>query len=275
MTIVSMQPFVRYAHSFSQFIPAVVIAPDHRIFYCTEGLAEISVETDTHTLSRGDLLYIPAGVPYCGTQVSGDFAAFALNFDFGQSKKHIFTAIPPTHEDKHTAFLPIEKEGPPAEFCAPLLVKGFGEGDRYMRDIEHEYRHKKLYAEKRTSLLLASLLILALRRTAASEAPGFSSLAAKVAAYLRAHYREPCTNKELGEIFSYHPNYLNRLMVAYTGLSLHKYLTRTRIDRAIDLLSTSVMSVGEIGAQVGFPDPSHFTKAFEKATGYSPSAFRA
>ena len=91
---------------------------------------------------------------------------------------------------------------------------------------------------------------------------------------MRQHYREPCTNKELGEIFSYHPNYLNRLMVAYTGLSLHKYLTRTRIDRAIDLLSTTTMSVGEVGTEVGFPDPSHFSKAFEKTTGYSPSAFR-
>ena len=64
-------------------------------------------------------------------------------------------------------------------------------------------------------------------------------------------------------------------MVAYTGLSLHKYLTRTRIDRAIDLLSTTAMSVGEVGAQVGFHDPSHFSKAFEKVTGHSPSAFRA
>ena len=177
MTIESMQPFVRYAHSIVQFIPDRVIAPDHRIFYCTAGCAEISVKNETHTLSRGDLLYISAGVPYRGAHTQGDFAAFALNFDFGQSMAHIFTAVPPIYEDKLTAFLPVENEAPPLEFHAPVLVKGFGEGERYIRDIEHEYRHKKLYAEKRTSLLLSSLLILALRRTAASEAPGFSRLA--------------------------------------------------------------------------------------------------
>lgn len=274
MTIERIQPFVRYAHRLVRFIPATVIAPDHRIFYCTEGFAEISVGHDLHTLSRGDLLYIPAGVPYRSAHACDGFTAVALNFDFGQSKAHIFTAVPPLYEDKLSAFLPIEDEAPPAEFCAPLLVKGFGEGERYIRDIEHEYRHKKLYAEKRTSLLLSSLLILALRRVNATHTPRFSDLAAKVAAYLREHYREPCTNKELGEIFSYHPVYLNRLMVAYTGLSLHKYLTRIRIDRAIDLLSTTTLSVGQVGAEVGFPDASHFSKVFEKATGYAPSAFR-
>jgi transcriptional regulator GlxA family with amidase domain len=64
-------------------------------------------------------------------------------------------------------------------------------------------------------------------------------------------------------------------MVAYTGLSLHRYLTRYRIDRAVDLLSTTTMSVSEVGAAVGFPDPSHFSKAFEKVIGHPPSAFRA
>lgn len=275
MTIKTIEPFVRYAHKITHFIPTGVIGCDHRIFYCVCGTAKILVGGEHELLSAGAFLYIPAGVPYRALSTSGDFTAFALNFDFGQTQSAIFAAVPPVYEEKSASFLPVEKEAPPSEFCEPLLILDFAEGERYMRDIEHEYRHKKLYAEKRTSLLLSSLLILTLRRATTFATPRFSTLAEQVAAYLRNHYREPCTNKTIGEIFSYHPNYLNRLMVAYTGLSLHKYLTRTRIDRAIDLLSTTTLSVSEVGTAVGFPDPSHFSKAFEKTTGYSPSAFRA
>ena len=274
MTIKTIEPFVRFARKINRFIPALVIAPDHRLFYCTAGWGELEVGTGRIRLSHGDLLFVPAGTPYRAVALGEGFDTLTLNFDFSQERAHLITAVPPLYTDRLGDFTPLESKLPPEEFRAPLLVREFGEGERYMRDIEREYRHKKLYAEKRTSLLLCSLLILALRRTAALEAPGFSSLAAEVAAYLREHYREPCTNKELGEIFSYHPNYLNRLMVAYTGLSLHKYLTRTRIDRAIDLLCTTDMNVAQVGTAVGYPDPSHFSKAFERTTGYSPSAFR-
>lgn len=275
MTIETMMPFVRYAHKITQFIPAGVMGCDHRVFYCVCGTAEILAGTEPKQLCAGAFLYIPAGIPYRALNTSEDFAAIALNFDFGQTQSSTFAALPPVYAEKSASFSPIEKQAPPSEFSLPLLVLDLAEGERYMRDIEHEYRHKKLYAEKCTSLLLSSLLILVLRRAASHATPRFSKLAQDVAAYLRAHHREPCTNKELGEIFSYHPNYLNRLMVAYTGLSLHKYLTRTRIDRAIDLLSTTTMTVGEVGRAVGFPDPSHFSKAFEQVTGHPPSAFRA
>ena len=275
MTIKTIEPFVRFARKINHFIPALVIAPDHRLFYCTAGWANLEVGAQRIHLSHGDLLFVPAGTPYRATMLGEGFDTITLNFDFSQENACISTAVPPLYEDKLIDFAPLESEAPPDEFRTTLLVREFGEGERYMRDIEHEYRHKKLYAEKRTSLLLSSLLILTLRRATAFATPRFSTLAEQVAAYLRNHYREPCTNKTIGEIFSYHPNYLNRLMVAYTGLSLHKYLTRTRIDRAIDLLSTTTLSVSEVGAAVGFPDPSHFSKAFEKTTGYLPSAFRA
>jgi len=274
MTIKNIEPFVRYARKLNHFIPATVLAPDHRLFYCTAAWADLEVGTAQIHLAHGDLLFVPAGTPYRAVAIGEGFGSITLNFDFSWERSSISAAVPPFYQDKLSDFEPLESEAPPEEFRAPLLVRELGEGERYMRDIEHEYRHKKLYADKRASLLLSSLLILALRHNTASETPRFSTLAAEVAAYLREHYREPCTNQEIGEIFSYHPNYLNRLMVAYTGLSLHKYLTRTRIDRAIDLLSTTAMSVGEVGASVGYPDPSHFSKAFEKTTGYSPSAFR-
>lgn len=255
-------------------MPTRVVASDHRIFYCVSGIAEISVGGTTFNLFCGYLLYIPAGMPYGAERTSPDFSAFAINFDFSNTASAMSAPVPPIREVKGVAPTLLE-EAPPKEFLSPILLPDFPEGERYLRDIEHEYRHKKLYSKRRTSLLLSDLLILALRRDTRRVTPKFASLAEKVAAYLRQHYRETCDLKEIGDAFSYHPNYLNRLMVAYTGLSIHKYLIRYRIDRAVDLLSTTGLSVTEVGAAVGFSNLSHFSKVFERITGYPPSAFQA
>src|SRR5262245_9461048 len=52
------------------------------------------------------------------------------------------------------------------------------------------------------------------------------------------------------------------------------YLTRWRIHRASRLLATSHLRVHEIAAKVGYETESAFHKAFKRATGVGPSAWR-
>ncbi|HVU98737.1 MAG TPA: AraC family transcriptional regulator [Puia sp.] len=53
------------------------------------------------------------------------------------------------------------------------------------------------------------------------------------------------------------------------------YLRTKKIEKAMDLLTQSDLSVSEICFQIGFNDASHFTKAFKKHTKQSPLAFRS
>lgn len=52
------------------------------------------------------------------------------------------------------------------------------------------------------------------------------------------------------------------------------YLRTKKMEKAADLLQRSDYSVSEICYQIGFNDPSRFTKAFKKHTRQSPLAFR-
>ena len=52
------------------------------------------------------------------------------------------------------------------------------------------------------------------------------------------------------------------------------YLRTKKIEKAMDLLEQTDLSVSEICFQIGFNDASHFTKAFKKHTKQSPLAFR-
>ncbi|MGA5539925.1 helix-turn-helix domain-containing protein [Mycolicibacterium nivoides] len=54
----------------------------------------------------------------------------------------------------------------------------------------------------------------------------------------------------------------------------YQFLLDLRIERAKTLLLTTLQSVAEIGASVGFSTPSHFANAFRRRVGISPSEYR-
>lgn len=70
-------------------------------------------------------------------------------------------------------------------------------------------------------------------------------------------------------------NYLARLFHQRMGVTMQQYIGNRRIELARHLLTTSRMSIKEIGAKVGWPDPQHFNKQFHRLAGLSPSAARA
>lgn len=54
----------------------------------------------------------------------------------------------------------------------------------------------------------------------------------------------------------------------------YQFLLDLRIERAKTLLLTTLQSIAEIGASVGFSTPSHFATAFRRRVGISPSEYR-
>ncbi|MCQ2398976.1 MAG: helix-turn-helix transcriptional regulator [Clostridia bacterium] len=79
----------------------------------------------------------------------------------------------------------------------------------------------------------------------------------------------------MAERAGYSVNYYIKKFKAETGLSPMKYLTVSKIEKAKMLLETTDVPVLKIMEEVGFSDPSYFSRYFKKATGYSPRAFRA
>lgn len=58
------------------------------------------------------------------------------------------------------------------------------------------------------------------------------------------------------------------------GISPKRFLKTVRLHRARQLLETTFLSVKQVMAQVGFNDPSHFVREFEKMFGDSPRNYR-
>jgi len=59
-----------------------------------------------------------------------------------------------------------------------------------------------------------------------------------------------------------------------TGLPPHRWLMQARIERAMDYLRTSTLPLEQVAQLCGYADQSHFTRAFTRAAGQSPAAWR-
>lgn len=59
-----------------------------------------------------------------------------------------------------------------------------------------------------------------------------------------------------------------------TGVSVVHFVHTVRMTEAKNLLEATFLSIKEIRTRVGFPDESHFIRAFDKVYHISPSQYR-
>lgn len=67
---------------------------------------------------------------------------------------------------------------------------------------------------------------------------------------------------------------LHRKLKALTDLSASQYIRMFRMNKAQELLRDTDLTIAEIGYEVGFKDPSHFSRVFTSHFGISPSETR-
>ena len=68
--------------------------------------------------------------------------------------------------------------------------------------------------------------------------------------------------------------YFVRAFKQSTGLTPRNYLTRRRLQRTMELLSTTDMPISEIAFAAGFADQSHCARHFRQHVGMSPRDYR-
>ena len=52
------------------------------------------------------------------------------------------------------------------------------------------------------------------------------------------------------------------------------YLTKIRVEKAKELLTTTEYSMKEICAMVGYADPNYFSRSFKKNVGVTPTEYK-
>ena len=82
------------------------------------------------------------------------------------------------------------------------------------------------------------------------------------------------TAQDFADKLAVHTNSLNRILKAETGKTTTALITERMMQEARALLVHSNWSVSQISYSLGFEEPTHFTRAFHKHTGRTPSYLR-
>ncbi|MDT4824083.1 HTH-type transcriptional activator RhaS [compost metagenome] len=96
-----------------------------------------------------------------------------------------------------------------------------------------------------------------------------------VDAHLRANLSEPLRVAEVAGHFGWSVRRFQTLFAEAFGDTPHRYQTRLRLDRALQLLSQTTLPLAEIALASGYPDQTTFTRGFTRRFGQPPGAWRA
>lgn len=83
-----------------------------------------------------------------------------------------------------------------------------------------------------------------------------------------------CQASDIYRLSGYSPPVVIHCFRQYTGETVVSYLTRTKMDSARRLLSSTDLTVLDIAGRLGYGSVSHFNKLFRAAAGMSPGEYR-
>jgi len=96
----------------------------------------------------------------------------------------------------------------------------------------------------------------------------------EVIEYIRSHYMEQLSLKQVADIFYINAAYLGRVFQKTTGMCFKEYVNKIRISEAKKLLLQTDKLIYEIANEVGFTESSYFIVKFSQEVGKSPSEYR-
>lgn len=92
--------------------------------------------------------------------------------------------------------------------------------------------------------------------------------------YIHNHYKEDILQSDIAKYFGFSREYFSRFFKKEMGVSLKTYLTRIRLNNAINLLVHTNRTIAFIASECGFNSETQFINAFKKQYCLTPGQFR-
>lgn len=274
MELIHIVPYIRFANVLcfeQQRGPSKTY--DCRFLYAFKGHAALSMMGQTYHMQKGALAIFQPGTEY--TICPADSITLAV-FDFDYTQAYHRTSdymIPcaPHAFQGENAHAQVRFTDAPA-LNQPFFHPNVKFLEPEIGEIIREFQVKKIFFREKNSVQFKSLLIDLIRQQQLGNI--HNDTVRQVLAYIDSHPTGRISNAQIGADLNYNPNYLNRLMIQHTGMTLHQYVLQSRLEYAMSLLHTTDRPVNDIALELGFHSLSHFSNFFKKETGTTPVLYR-
>ena len=166
----------------------------------------------------------------------------------------------------------------------PVLVERYAAVDAFLREVGNSLRTQlalRWACHPAYLDALAGVIAVHLARNYSSDrdtGPAYAGLAPhklrRVLGFVDEHIGESLLVRQLAETVHMSAYHFARMFRKATGQPAHLFVTLRRIEHAKRLLGDDRVSLGDVGATVGFQTQSHFTDVFRHHTGVTPGVFR-
>ncbi|MEM9925088.1 MAG: AraC family transcriptional regulator [Cyanobacteria bacterium P01_D01_bin.50] len=207
----------------------------------------------------GDIVIIPAHVGHkAAWDKEGDFIILAFE------TKHFARAIDESAEPEQVQLIPHFATPDPLVLQIGLAIKNV---------LEKNPSGSRLYAETMLNALAVHLLqsYSARKPNLKEYKNGLSkNQLAKIIEYIKNNLDRDLGLNELANLLQISPHYFCHLFKQSMGITPHKYVIKTRVNRAKELLLTGKYSIAQVAFIVGFANQSHLNRHFKKFFGVTP-----
>lgn len=168
-----------------------------------------------------------------------------------------------------------------------ISAKKEPETAQIMRDIIYEigdiYSKKPSFSETKCKILIYRLLLVigdyVMREKHEQDGPSNFSITSRnyirsACNYIAEHSMEDISQTEVAAKIGLSPYYFSKLFKEYLQTSFPQYLTRIRLQNAINFLTEDSLSITECAYMAGFQSTTTFNKAFLESVGCSPREYR-
>ena len=95
-----------------------------------------------------------------------------------------------------------------------------------------------------------------------------------VDAYIDLNFKEDISLNNISNALNMSSFYFSKIFKSEYSQNFIDYLTEYKMNKAVELLKNTTLSVKEIGTICGYIDSNYFTKVFKRVMNCTPSAFR-
>ncbi|MFA7369210.1 MAG: AraC family transcriptional regulator [Kiritimatiellales bacterium] len=235
-------------------------AEQHILILCVDGSGWVKSGPRRETVSAGQAVLIPAGVPHAyGASPRTPWSIHWVHFDGADTSFYLQMApaagfCVPVDSRCADAMVPVFQR------CYETLAGGYA--DRNLIYLSHALRD------------LLGLLYYNNPAYSPDERAGAGRDLGNIMTFMAERIGQPLRVSEMARHVGMSAAHFASSFRRQTGMAPGEYFIHLRLRQACWLLDTTSLSIREVGFKVGYDDPYYFSRAFSNLMGLSPRRYR-
>ena len=267
-------PFEMYAASGEGRIKKLGISEESmEIIEVLSGDIDIRVGTELLSATKGDFVYIPPKMVCSADSVNGEASIRAMVFN-----SSILEANMQNFDTEIFYMFEVQSRNKISVFKSDHPV--YNTLKTYMNESYDEYLAKdvcyKLPIRANIYLMMTSLLRYYCGSKNELDRMIYHNVMRlrPVITYIAEHYKEKIYIETLSDMITVSPDYFTKMFKDSIGRTPIDHINGLRINRAMQMLATTDISVNDISDGLGFSNSNYFHKIFKQYMDTSPAAYR-